>query len=191
MKMDQSDRTNTPPRKRSLDWLDPSSAWTQDEYGALSAAASEPYDWTLKDGEVRATQVIPITSPVRRRSTKFPWLKRKANVSESSTLIPLEKGATRKLLTQRITRLIRPAATTPLVESDRTVKSYRTETIPLVESDRAGVNKQAPERVRPAATIPLVESDKTGAGRKYPGLALPLLLLSVIALFVFAYLAQK
>jgi hypothetical protein len=191
MKMDQSDRTNPPSRKRGLDWLDPSSAWTQDEYGALSAATSEPYDWTLKDGEVRATQVIPITSPVRRRSTKFPWLKRKANVSESSTTIPLEKSATRKFITQRITRLLRPSVTAPLVESDRTAKSYRTETIPLVESGRAGVNKQAPERVRPAATIPLVESDKTGAGRKYPGLALPLLLLSVIALFVFAYLAQK
>jgi hypothetical protein len=191
MKMDQSDRTNPPSRKRGLDWLDPSSAWTQDEYGALSAATSEPYDWTLKDGEVRATQVIPITSPVRRRSAKFPWLKRKANVSESSTTIPLEKGATRKLIAQRITRLLRSSVTAPLVESDRTAKSYRTETIPLVESGRAGVNKQAPERVRPAATIPLVESDKTGASRKYPGLALPLLLLSVIALFVFAYLAQK
>jgi hypothetical protein len=191
MKMDQSDRTNSPSRKRGLDWLDPSGAWTQDEYSALSAATSEPYDWTLKDGEVRATQVIPITSPVRRRSTKFPWLKRKANVSESSTTIPLEKGATRKLITERITRLIRPSVTIPLVESDRTVKSYRTETIPLVESGRVGVIKQAPERARPAATIPLVESDKTGAGRKYPGLALPLLLLSVLALFVFAYIAQK
>jgi len=191
MKMDQSDSTNSPPRKRGLDWLDPSSPWTQDEYGALSAAASEPYDWTLNDREVRATQVIPITSPVRRRSIKFPWLKRKANVSESSTTIPLEKGATRKLITQRITRLLRPAATTPLVESDRTVKSYRTETIPLVESDRTGVHKQAPERARPTATIPLVERDKTGAGRKSPGLALPLLLLSVVALFVFAYIAQK
>jgi hypothetical protein len=191
MKMDQSDRTNSPSRKRGLDWLDPSSAWTQDEYGALSAATSEPYDWTLKDGEVRATQVIPITSPVRRRSIKFPWLKRKANVSESSTTIPLEKGAARKFITQRITRLIRPSLTTPLVERDKTVNSYKTETIPLVDGGRAGVNKQTPERVRPAATIPLVESDKTRAGRKYPGLALPLLLLSVLALFVFAYIAQK
>ena len=190
MKMDQSDRTNSPPRKRGLDWLDPSNAWTQDEYGALSAATSEPYDWTLNDREVRATQVIPITSPVRRRSIKFPWLRRKANVSESSTTIPLDKGATRKLITQRITRFLRPAATTPLVESDRTVKSYR-ETIPLVESDRTGAHKQAPERARPAATIPLVERDKTGASRKSPGLALLLLLLSVIALFVFAYIAQK
>src|SRR5215475_12116992 len=131
MKMDQSDRTNSPPRKRSLDWLDPSSAWTQDEYGALSAATSEPYDWTLKDREVRATQVIPITSPVRRRSIKFPWLKRKANVSESSTTIPLEKGATRKFFTQHISLLILPSLTTPLVEIYSTVNSYITETIPL------------------------------------------------------------
>jgi hypothetical protein len=174
MIMDQSDRKNPPSRKRGLDWLDPSSAWTQDEYGALSAAASEPYDWTLKDGETRATQVIPITSPVRRRSPKFQWLKRKANAPESSKLIPLEKGATRKLLTQRITRLIRPAATMPLVERGRT-----------------GVKKQAAERTQLTATIPLVESDRTGAGRKSPGLALPLLLLSVIALFIFAYIAQK
>jgi hypothetical protein len=172
--MDQSDRTNSPPRKRGLDWLDPSSAWTQDEYGALSAATSEPYDWTLKDREVRATQVIPISSPVRRRSTKLSWLKRKANVSESSTTIPLEKGATRKLLSRRITRLLRPSATTPLVEREGT-----------------GVNKQAPARANSAATIPLVESDRIGAVRKYPGLALPLLLLTVIALFIFAYIAQK
>jgi|SRR5262245_17342296 len=174
MNMDQPDRTNSPPRKRGLDWLDPSSAWAQDEYGALSSAASEPYDWTLKDAEARTTQVIPITSPVRRRSIKFPWLKRKANVTESSTMIPLEKGATRKLITQRITRLIRPATTSPLVESDRT-----------------GVNKQAPARAQSAATIPLVERDRAGAVRRSPGLALPLLILSVIALFVFAYIAQK
>ena len=174
MNMDQPDQPNSPPRKRGLDWLDPSSAWAQDEYGALSATASEPYDWTLKDREARTTQVIPITSPVRRRSIKFPWMKRKASVTESSTLIPLEKGATRKLLTQRITRLIRPAPTSP-----------------LVESDRAGVKKQAPARTESAVTIPLVERDKTGSARKSPGLALPLLLLSVIALFVFAYFAQK
>ena len=174
MKMDQSDRTNSPPRKRGLDWLDPSSAWAHGEYGAAPAAASEPYDWTLKDGEPRVTQVIPINSPVRRRSTKFPWPKRKANVSESSTLVSLEKGATRKLITQRITRLLRSAATKPLVESDRTA-----------------VNKQSSEKVGQTATIPLVESDRTAAVRKSPGLALPLLLLAVIALFVFAYIAQK
>jgi len=173
MKMDQSDRTNSPPRKRGIDWLDPSSAWAHGEYGAAPAAASEPYDWTLKDGEPRVTQVIPITSPVRRRSPKFPWPKRKAN-AESSTLVPLEKGATRKLITQRITRLLRPTATRPLAESDRTA-----------------VNKQSSEKGRQTATIPLVESDRTGTVRKYPGLALPLLLLSVIALFVFAYIAQK
>jgi hypothetical protein len=174
MKMDQSDRPNSPPRKRGLDWLDPSSAWAHSEYGAAPAAASEPYDWTLKDGEPRVTQVIPITSPVRRRSPKFPWQKRKANVPESSTLVSLEKGATRKLITQRITRLLRPAATRPLVESDRTA-----------------VNKHSSERGRQTATIPIVESDRTRAVRKSPGLALPLLLLSVIALFVFAYIAQK
>lgn len=172
--MDQSERTNPPTRKRGLDWLDPSNAWAHGEYGAAPAAASEPYDWTLKDGEPRVTQVIPINSPVRRRSTKFPWPKRKANVSESSTLVSLEKGATRKLITQRITRLLRPAATKPLVESDRTA-----------------VNRQPSEKRRQTATIPIVESDRTRAVRKTPGLALPLLLLSVIALFVFAYIAQK
>jgi hypothetical protein len=174
MKMDQSDRTNSPPRKRGLDWLDPSSAWAQGEYGAAPAAASEPYDWTLKDSETRITQVIPITSPVRRRSTKFPWPKRKSNVSESSTLVPPEKGGARKLISQRITSFLRPASTRPLVESDRT-----------------GVNKQSSEKGRQTATIPIVESDRTVAVRKSPGLALPLLLLSIIALFVFAYIAQK
>jgi len=174
MKMDQSDRTDSPSRKRGLDWLDPSSGWSKDEYGALSAATSEPYDWTLKDREARVTQVIPISSPVRRRSIKFPWLKRKPNVSESSKLIPLVKGGTRKLFSQRITRLLRPSATTPLVESDRT-----------------GLNKKAQEKMRQAMTIPLVENDRARAGRKSPGFALPLLLLSVIALFIFAYIAQK
>ena len=42
------------------------------------------------------------------------------------------------------------------------------------------------------APRPLVESEKTDTRRrKSPGLALPLLLLSVIALFIFAYIAQK
>ncbi len=154
MEMAQSDRTDSSPLKRGLDWLDPSSAWAQDEYGALSNAASEPYDWTLKDGAVQSTQVIPITSPVQGDSAKLGWLKRKADLSESSTTIPLEKGATSKLfgrgLTRRLARLTRPLAPNPLVESDR-----------------------------------------TDAPRKSPGLALPLLLLAVIALFVLAYIAQK
>ncbi|HEU0179085.1 MAG TPA: hypothetical protein VFV58_32875 [Blastocatellia bacterium] len=164
MEMVKPDRRNPSPRKQDLDWLNPSSEWAHDEYGA----ASEPYDWTLKDGEIRPTQVIPITSPVRRRPTKFRWLKRKDDVSESSTTIPLEKSATAKIFGRGITRLIRPAQTGPLIESDRTR--------PLVEIDR---------------TKPLVESDGTKARRKAPGLALPLLLLAVIALFVFAYIAQK
>src|SRR5262245_714531 len=155
MKMDQSDRTNSPPRKGVGKWLDPSSGWTQDEYGAISAT-SEPYDWTLKDRKVRSTQVITITSPVRGSSTKLRWLKRKADVSESSTTIPLEKSVTSKIFKRRITRFIRPAVTTPFVESVRTV-----------------------------------ESDRIDAPRKSPGFALPLLLLAVIALFVFAYIAQK
>jgi hypothetical protein len=158
MEMAQSDRSNSSPHKRALDWLNPSSKWTQDEYGAMPAA-SEPYDWTLKDGEVRPTQVIPITSPVRRSSTKLRWLKRKANVSETSATIKLEKSSTSKIFGKRITSLLRPATTRPLAENDR--------------------------------TKPLVERDRTEATRKAPGLALPLLLLAVIALFVFAYIAQK
>ncbi|HZF40781.1 MAG TPA: hypothetical protein VE715_18310 [Blastocatellia bacterium] len=149
MEMAQSDHSNSSPRKRALDWLNPSSKWTQDEYGALPAA-SEPYDWTLKDGEIRPTQVIPITSPVRRSSTKLGWLKRKPNVSESSATIKLGKSSTGKIFSRRITRLLRPATTRPLVESGG-----------------------------------------TEARRKSPGWALPLLLLAVIALFVFAYIAQK
>jgi hypothetical protein len=176
--MSQPDRRNTSPRKRILDWLDPSSKWTQDEYGALPSAASEPYDWTLKDSEGRSTQVIPINSAVRDGSTRLQWLKRKANltealrrkadVSESSTLIPLKKGSNRKIFSKRITSFLRPTPTSPLVQSD--------ETIPLVKSD--------------ATTNPLADNDGTEARRKTPGLAL-LLLLAVIALFVFAYIAQK
>jgi len=172
MEMAQSDRRNSTPRKRGLDWLNPSKEWSQEDYGALPAAASEPYDWTLKDGEIRPTQVIPIiTSPVRRGSRKLRWLKRKANITESSTTIQLEKSSTSRTFRRRITGLIRPATTTPLVKSDKTK--------PLVENDR---------------TRPLVENDGTELQRKAskaPGWALPLLLLAVIALFVFAYIAQK
>src|SRR5262245_18145962 len=110
--MSQPDRKNTSPRKRVLDWLDPSNKWTQDEYGALPSA-SEPYDWTLKDSEGRSTQVIPINSAVRGGSTRLQWLKRKVNltealrrkadISESSTLIPLKKDANRKIFRKRIT----------------------------------------------------------------------------------------
>jgi hypothetical protein len=171
--MAQSDHTNSSQRKRSFDWLDKSNGWAQDEYGALSAA-SEPYDWTLKDGAIRTTQVIPIPTPARRRSTKFRWPKRKANLSESSTLIPLKKGATTELLKKGITRLLRPVPTRPLVERDRT-----------------GINKQAAEKIHQAVTIPLVDIERTEDRRKSPGFALPLLLLSVIALFIFAYIAQK
>ena len=74
MEMAQSDRRNSSPRKRGLDWLNPSKEWSQEDYGALPAAASEPYDWTLKDGEIRPTQVIPIiTSPARRGARKLWW----------------------------------------------------------------------------------------------------------------------
>jgi len=89
-------------------------------------------------------------------------------VSESSTTISLEKRATAKIFSRGITRLMRAAQTTPLIEIDRTR--------PLVDSHR---------------TKPLVESDGTEARHRAPGWALPLLLLAVIALFVFAYIAQK
>ncbi len=147
--MAHPDLADSFPRKRSIDWPDPSSAWAPDESGAMTAAASEPYDWTLKDGAIRTTQVIPITSQIREGSAKSQWPKRKAGLSEPSTM-PLDKSATSKLFSKGLTRFIRPTETSPLVKSD-----------------------------------------KAENARKYPGLALPLLLLSVIALFVFAYIAQK
>jgi hypothetical protein len=97
------------------------------------------------------------------------WLKRKAAVAESSSTIPLRKNSTGKIFRRRITGLIRPVATTPLVESGSV--------IPLVESGDK--------------TERLVKRDKIEDHRKSPGWALPLLLLAVIALFVFAYIAQK
>jgi hypothetical protein len=168
--MSQSDRRKSSSR---FDWLNPSGEWAQEDYGARPAATSEPYDWTLKDGESRPTQVIPIVSPVRRRSIKLPklpWLKRKAAVSETSSTIPLQKHATARMLSRRITGLMRPITTKPLVESE--IGSV----IPLVKSDK---------------TEPLGKTDRIEGQRKSPGWALPLLLLAVIALFVFAYIAQK
>lgn len=164
--MSQPDRRNSSP---NLDWLNPSSEWAQEDYGALPAAASEPYDWTVKGGgENRPTQVIPIVSPVRRGPTKLQWLKRKAGISESSSAISLDKKNTGKVFGRRITSLIRPIVTKPLVEKDRAK--------PLAEKDR---------------TPQAVESVRTETRRKSPGWALPLLLLAVLALFVFAYIAQK
>jgi hypothetical protein len=167
--MSQSDRRNSSPR---LDWLNPSGEWTQEDYGARPAAASEPYDWTLKDGENRPTQVIPIVSPVRRSSTKLGWLKRKAGVTESSSTIRLPKSSTGKIFRGRITGLMRPVVTKPLVESGSV--------IPLVKSDKT---ERLPERAG-AETHREIQP-------KSPSWALPLLLLAVIALFVFAYIAQK
>jgi hypothetical protein len=164
--MSQPDRRNSSPR---LNWLNPSGEWAQEDYGARPAATSEPYDWTLKDGESRPTQVIPIVSPVRRGSTKLGWLKRKVAVAESSSTIPLQKNSTGKIFRKRITSLIRPVETKPLVESGSV--------IPLVESGDK--------------TAPLVKRDGIQDQRKSPGWALPLLLLAVIALFVLAYIAQK
>ncbi|MBO0858235.1 MAG: hypothetical protein J2P21_07205 [Chloracidobacterium sp.] len=169
--MAKSDRRNPFPPKRGLDWLNPSKEWSQEDYGALPAATSEPYDWTLEDGEIRSTQVIPImTSSVRRGRRKSRMFKRN---SESSPTIELEKRSTSSIFRRRITDLIRQV-TTPLVESDNTE--------PLVEND---------------ITEPMVESPEIETLRNAPiapkahGWALPLLLLAVIALFVFAYITQK
>src|SRR5262245_1735070 len=147
--MSQSDRRNPSP---SLDWLNPSSEWAQEDYGARPAAASEPYDWTLKDGESRPTQVIPLISPVRPGSTKSGWLKRKASVSKPSPTIRLEKNSTGKVLRRRITSLIRPVTTKPLVESGTA--------IPIVKKNKTGR---------------LVRSYGNEVRRKSPGWALPLL----------------
>lgn len=156
--MAESDRKNSSQGKRGFDWLDQSSAWAQDEYGSMPAA-SEPYDWTLKDGAIRTTQVIPITPRAQGGSAKLGWLNRKSDVSESSTTEPLGKVATGKLFRRGLTRLLRPTTTEPLA---------------------------------PRPPRPLVGNEKTDTlRRKSPGLALPLLLLAVIALFIFAYIAQK
>jgi hypothetical protein len=163
--MSQSDRRNSSP---SLEWLNPSSEWAHEDYGARPAAASEPYDWTLKDGESRHTQVIPLISPVGSGSKKLGWLKRKAGVSKPSPTIRLKKNSTGKIIRRRITSLIRPVTTKPLTESSAA--------IPILEKNKTGR---------------LVRSYKTEVRRKSPGWALPLLLLAVIALFVFAYIAQK
>jgi hypothetical protein len=151
MEMAQSDGKDPSPRNLGFDWLDTSSAWAQDEYGALPAT-TEPYDLTLKDGPIRTTQVIPISSP--GASAKLGWLKQKADVSEPSITIPLEKGATGKLFGRGLTRSLM-------------------------------------RFTRPFAPDPLVESDRTDAPRKSSGVAFLLLMLSVLALFIFAYIAQK
>jgi hypothetical protein len=167
--MSQSDRRNSSP---GLDWLNPSGEWAQEDYGSRPAAASEPYDWTLKDSEIRTTKVIPIVSPVQPGSSKLGRLKRKDSASESSSSISVKKKTTGKLFGGRITGLMQPV-TKRLIESlsaAPVIDGEKTEEIVRIEIDK---------------TAPRPESPKS------PGWALPLLLLAVIALFVFAYIAQK
>ncbi|HEY8460982.1 MAG TPA: hypothetical protein VIM99_11410 [Blastocatellia bacterium] len=100
------------------------------------------------------------------------WLRRKSGVAESSPTIRLDKNSTGKIFGRRITSLIRPVKTKSLTESGAAT--------PPAESD---AESDKTER--------LARNDGTQDRRRSPGWALPLLLLAVIALFVFAYIAQK
>ncbi|MGH9767225.1 MAG: hypothetical protein ACREAB_07300 [Blastocatellia bacterium] len=140
--MTQPRRTKPLPRRRapSEDWLDPSSAWVQDEDAVILPITSEPYDWTPDDDSGSSLQVIPVPPPISDSPAKAPKPKRKADIPEASVMIPIEK-VTPGQLVRRTGELIRKASATPR--------------------------------------------------RKQMVSSVLLLLLSVIALFIFAYIAQK
>jgi hypothetical protein len=161
MEMTQPRRTNSYSREPDLDGLDPSSAWVGDESAVIPPIALEPYDWTLEDDATILTQVIPIPPPVREGSAKLRRPKRKAEAPETSVLIPVEKVATGKVVSQVVRKNgAQPATPLPLPASQ-------------VEPGRpARITRALPRPKRMVSSVVL-------------------LLLSVIAVFIFAYIAQK
>lgn len=141
----------------SYDWLDPASAWVQDEYAIIPPIESEPYDWTLEDDAVLSPLLIPIAPPILDGSGKLRQAKRKANLSEAAILIPIEKRASGQLVRRNKTHL----ACAP------------------------------PAFARQTPTSELVRRTRTRPRRKHLISSVLLLLLSAIALFIFAYIAQK
>jgi len=144
-------------RALSYDWLDPASAWVQDEYATVPPIESEPYDWTPEDDAVLSSLLIPIAPPILDGSSRLRQAKRKANLSEAAILIPIEKRATGQ----------------------------------LVKRTTAHLARALPAVVSRVATGELVRRTIVRPQRKHLISSVLLLLLSAIAIFVFAYLAQK
>jgi FHA domain-containing protein len=181
--MTQPRRTNSYSREPDIEGLDPSSAWVGDESAVIPPVAMEPYDWPIEEDKVPYTQVIPIPPPVRDSSARLRRPKRKAASSETSVLIPVEKSAAGQMLRKSGAQSapapspVPPPPPAPVPSSASAVPSP----LPL----------QVSELPPPP---PILQSSRITRALPRPRRAVSsvlLLLLSVIAVFIFAYIAQK
>jgi len=179
--MTQPRRTDSYSLEPDFEGLDSSSAWVGDESAVIPPVALEPYDWTLDDETKPFTQLIPIPPPVRDGSARLRRPKSKADPSETSVLIPVEKAATGQIVKKNGAQ---PAAAPPV---DATQDAP---TAPPVHA--AQISPTAPPVL--ATQVSTIRTSRITSALTQPkrlGSSVLLLLLSVIAVFVFAYIAQK
>jgi len=206
MEMKPPRRTNSYTLEPELEGLDPSSAWVGDEGADIPPVALEPYDWTLDDDATdasRGSQLIPISPTVQGGSTKSRKPKRKSDSSEASVLIPVEKNAAGQPIPIEKNATGQP---TP-VEKNGAGQPAKTVIVPPVpkaapsapelmngQIARNGAAKPAtapPQHVTQITPIPHARITRTLPRPRRLVSSVLLLLLSVIAVFVFAYIAQK
>ena len=160
--MTQPRRTNSYSREPEIDGLDSSSAWIGDEDAIIPPVALEPYDMTLEDDTTPYTQVIPIPRPVRDSWVRSLRGKRSSESPETSVLIPVGKANTVQPVRKNIVQpQPLPAITPPAIQ-----------TAPQQFEESERVTRGLPRPRRMVSSVLL-------------------LLLSVMAIFIFAYIAQK
>src|SRR5262249_2992582 len=179
--MTQPRRTDSYSREPDFEGLDSSSAWVGDESAVIPPVALEPYDWTLEDDTKPFTQLIPIPPPVRDGSAGLRRPKGKADPSENSVLIPVEKVATGKIVKKNGAQ----PAPDPLVPA---TQDMPTAPPVLATQDAPAAPPFLTTQISPIRTARIT---RALIQPKRLGSSVLLLLLSVIAVFVFAYIAQK
>ena len=184
MEMKPPNRVNSYTLEPDLEGLDPSSAWVGDESADIPPVALEPYDWTLDDDATdasRGSQLIPITPTVRGGSTKSRKPKRNSDSSEASALIPVEKNAAG----QPAKTVIVPPVPTAAPSAPELVTGQ------IARNGAAKPAKAEPQHVTQITPLLHARITKTLPRPRRLVSSMLLLLLSVIAVFVFAYIAQK
>jgi hypothetical protein len=217
MDMNPPRRANSYTLEPELEGLDPSSAWVGDECADIPPVALEPYDWTLDDDATAAkqgSQLIPIPPTVRSGSTTSRKPKRKSDSSEASVLIPVEKNAAgqpvpvEKNAAEQPIPVEKNAAGQPIpVEKNgagRHAKAVIVPPVPMAAPSapnlatgqiaRNGAAKPATAPTQHVTQITPIQHTRVTKALPRPRRlvsSMLLLLLSVIAVFVFAYIAQK
>jgi hypothetical protein len=182
--MTQPRRTNSYSIEPDIEGLDPSSAWVGDESAVIPPVALEPYDWTLEDDATPITQVIPIPPPLRDGSAKLRRPKRKAEAPETSVLIPVEKVATGQVGRKNGAQPAHPLRIpdTQVAPSQPAVQVAPGQRDTQVAPGQPAVQVAPGQAARVTRALPRPRRMVS---------SLLLLLLSVVALFIFAYIAQK